>query len=145
MKYRSLGKDDKSKVKSSGLYLAFLLIISIGLISWMWTMKFAGEPTYSESAIFYPEFQDILDKQPIVSRDYVLASLAIQNGGLTMEDSTELIDAIEDERLKLFVLKEVLISQYSDHNAYQLGISYGLDGNQIDILRNRYRDRVHQR
>jgi hypothetical protein len=100
-----------------------------------------NDPTDSESVSFFPEYREIIDKEPVVSRDDLLASFLIQNSGLTVEGSIELIDAIDDDRLKLLVLKEVLRSQDSDHNAYQLGISYGLDGSQIDELRDRYRDR----
>ena len=141
MRHWSLRKDDESKLKVIGLYLACLVFISITLIFWMSKIQNFNDPTDSESVSSFPEYREIIDKEPVVSRDDLLASFLIQNSGLTVEGSIELIDAIDDDRLKLLVLKEVLRSQDSDHNAYQLGISYGLDGSQIDELRDRYRDR----
>ena len=145
MKHWSLRKDDESKLKTIGFYLACLVFVSITLIFWLSKIQNVNDPTDSESASFFPEFREMLDKEPVVSRDDLLASFLIQNSGLTVEGSIELIDAIDDDSLKLLVLKEVLISQDSDHNAYQLGISYGLDGSQIDELRDRHRDRVRMK
>ena len=145
MKHWSLRKDDESKLKTIGFYLACLVFVYITLIFWLSKIQNVNDPTDSESASFFPEFREILDKEPVVSRDDLLASFLIQNSVLTVYGSIELIDAIDDGSLKLLVLKEVLISQDSDHNAYQLGISYGLDGSQIDELRDRYRDRVRRK
>ena len=62
MKHWSLCKDDESKLKVIGLYLACLVFVSITLIFWMSKIQNVNDPTDSESDSSFQEFREILDK-----------------------------------------------------------------------------------
>ena len=112
-----------------------MLIVLTGLVYWDSEPKFTTDNGWRHSAVFETTFESILDGESVTERDHAFVLIIIEQGGLSVREAITIIDAIEDDTLKLLSLREALRSQGSDHNAYELGISYGLDANQVDRLK----------